>query len=92
MRSTTPFGISPENWLFEKSILVKTFHFPMSIGSAPLREFEDKFRISRSLSPVRVEGIVEENILDPRNSFLKEVRLPKQAGIGPDNLLLVKFK
>ncbi|KAK8603155.1 hypothetical protein V6N13_085348 [Hibiscus sabdariffa] len=59
----------------------------MSIGSGPLREFEDKFRMRRSLSPVKVEGIEEENILEPRNRFLKEIRLPKQAGITPVNIL-----
>ncbi|KAK8648306.1 hypothetical protein V6N13_129064 [Hibiscus sabdariffa] len=48
--------------------------------------------MSRSLSPVKVEGIEEENLLEPRNKFLKEMRLPKQEGIGPDNLLLVKNK
>ncbi|KAK8648358.1 hypothetical protein V6N13_129112 [Hibiscus sabdariffa] len=51
----------------------------MSIGSGPCREFEDKFRISRPPSLVKVEGIEEENILEPRIRFLKEKRLPKQA-------------
>ncbi|KAK8648314.1 hypothetical protein V6N13_129071 [Hibiscus sabdariffa] len=59
----------------------------MSIGRGPLKEFEDKFKMRRSLSLVKVEGI-EENILEPRSRFLKEVRLPKQEGIDLVNLLL----
>ena len=92
IRSPMLFEISPDNWFWEKSILVTTFHFPISIGRVPLREFEDKFSSKISISLVKVEGIELENLLESKYRCLRETRSPKHSGIGPANLLPVKYK
>lgn len=35
----------------------------------------------------KVEGMKEDNSLEPRERFLKEFKLPKHAGIGRESLL-----
>lgn len=91
-RSPMVIGISPVSWFLDKSNSVKTFKFPMSDGRDPLREFADKFMCKISLRPHNVDCIVELNPFEANERVLRELRLPKHAGIEPMSLLPVKYK
>ena len=86
VRPPITVGITSEKLFVEKSIPIKTFKFPMSNGSGPVKKFDEKLRYKMSLRFQKVKGI-EVNSLEPNDSILREARLLKHAGIDPKSLL-----
>ena len=58
----------------------------------PLREFAEKFIFRVSTRFPKAEGILEVNPFEDNDGVLRELKLPKHAGIGPVSLLPVKVK
>lgn len=73
-------------------MLVTTLRLPTSNEIEPLKEFDDMFSCNILERLHNVVGMVEVRLLEPNDSFLKDVRLPKHEVIGPDRLLPSKYK
>ena len=74
--------IVPNNWLFERTIYVTTFIFPTPFERDPIRELNDKSNVKISLSPHKVDGIVEFYKLNYKNKSLRvAVKLLKQESM-----------
>lgn len=50
----------------------------------------DKLSIKMPVSFHKVDGMMEVNLLEPKNSILRKVKLSTHVGIDPDSLLSPK--